>query len=127
MDQLTHNVRRAQWIGIINACQSRPEGTTVKAWLATNNVKEKAYYYWLRKFRREAYAKLKTESCEQLPGSSTSFTEIPVPETLTRAEDMSFSFTPDAIIKTEDYVIALSNSISGSLLNGIMEGLNHAR
>ena len=28
---------------------------TVKQWLADNGIKEKSYYYWLRKFRKEAY------------------------------------------------------------------------
>lgn len=28
---------------------------SVRQWLAENDIKEKAYYYWLRKFRKEAY------------------------------------------------------------------------
>ena len=34
MDQLTHNVRRSNWINIIRQCQDRPAGTTAKQWLA---------------------------------------------------------------------------------------------
>lgn len=30
MDQITHNVRGAQWLEIVTQCQNRPEGTTVK-------------------------------------------------------------------------------------------------
>ena len=56
MDQSTHEVRRKQWLSIITECQARPEGsTTVREWLSENNIKEKAYYYWLRKFRKEAF------------------------------------------------------------------------
>lgn len=53
MDQLTHNVRRSNWINIIRQCQDRPAGTTAKQWLAENDISEKSYYYWLRKIRRE--------------------------------------------------------------------------
>ena len=30
MDQITHNVRCAQWLEIVIQCQNRSEGTTVK-------------------------------------------------------------------------------------------------
>ena len=53
MDQSTHDVRRTNWLNIIEECQQRPENMTVKQWLADNGIKEKSYYYWLRKFRRE--------------------------------------------------------------------------
>lgn len=53
MDQLTHTVRRSNWINIIRQCQGRPAGTTAKQWLAENDISEKSYYYWLRKIRRE--------------------------------------------------------------------------
>ena len=53
MDQSTHDVRRNNWLNIIEQCQQRPENMTVKQWLADNGIKEKSYYYWLRKFRKE--------------------------------------------------------------------------
>ena len=55
MDQLTHTVRRSNWINIIRQCQDRPAGTTAKQWLAENDISEKSYYYWLRKIRRDEY------------------------------------------------------------------------
>jgi len=38
MDQLTHTVRRSNWINIIRQCQDRPAGTTAKQWLAENDI-----------------------------------------------------------------------------------------
>ena len=38
MDQLTHTVRRSNWINIIRQCQDRPAGTTAKQWLAEMNI-----------------------------------------------------------------------------------------
>lgn len=53
MDQITHNVRGAQWLEIVTQCQNRSEGITVKQWLSDNGIKEKAYYYWLRKLIKQ--------------------------------------------------------------------------
>ena len=62
MDQSTHNVRIACWKSIIQSCQERPAGITAKQWLAENNISDKSYYYYLRKFRKEAYLSLDQES-----------------------------------------------------------------
>lgn len=64
MNQITHNVRCAQWLEIVTQCQNRSEETTVKQWLSDNGIKEKAYYYWLRKFRKQAYAQMHLPSTE---------------------------------------------------------------
>ena len=69
MDQTTHDVRRANWVTIIKQCQERPEGVTVKQWLSDNGVKEKAYYYWLRKFRKEAYEQMQPMAAKDRTGT----------------------------------------------------------
>ena len=79
MDQTTHNVRRANWLAIITQCQERPEGISVKQWLSDNGVKEKAYYYWLRKFRKEAYEQMQPPAVNENPGNEIAFTEISIP------------------------------------------------
>lgn len=53
MDNTTHQVRLAQWIEIVEACNRRPEGMTAKQWLNDNNISEKTYYYWQRRVRKE--------------------------------------------------------------------------
>ena len=77
MDQSTHDVRRANWLNIVNQCQGRPVGMSVKQWLEENDIKEKAYYYWLRKFRKEAYNQM------QLPTvaakTDVTFAEVTMP------------------------------------------------
>ena len=76
MDQLTHTVRRSNWINIIRQCQDRPAGTTAKQWLAENDISEKSYYYWLRKIRREV---CEQEELQDVTNpSALSFVEIPV-------------------------------------------------
>lgn len=116
MDQLTHTVRRFNWINIIQMSQDRSEGTTAKQWLAENGISEKSYYYWHRKIRREV--------CEQggLPEisspSEVSFIEVPV-KTAPVTEPMqtiSATSMPTAVIRSEDLTLELSNDISETLL-----------
>lgn len=42
MDSLTHNVRRANWLNIINQCQEQPANVTVRQWLKDNDINEKS-------------------------------------------------------------------------------------
>ena len=70
MDSLTHNVRCANWLNIINQCQERPANVTVRQWLKDNDINEKYYYYWLRKFRKESYDQM------QIPAVTENHTEI---------------------------------------------------
>ena len=77
MDQSTHNVRRANWLNIINQCQNRPSDVSAKQWLADNGIKEKAYYYWLRKFRKEAYGQMQVSAPAR--SAEVSFAEFSIP------------------------------------------------
>lgn len=77
MDQSTHDVRRANWLNIVNQCQERTVGVSVRQWLADNRIKEKAYYYWLRKFRKEAYDQMQFPAVAQT--TEVSFAEVSIP------------------------------------------------
>ena len=57
MDQITHEVRLANWKPIIEQCQARPEGQTAKQWLSKRGISEKNYYYWQRKVHQEVYVR----------------------------------------------------------------------
>lgn len=74
MDQSTHDVRRTNWLNIINQCQNRPADMSVKQWLAENDIKEKAYYYWLRKFRKEACDQMQLPAAA--PKAEIAFAEV---------------------------------------------------
>ena len=108
MDQLTHTVRRSNWINIIRQCQDRPAGTTAKQWLAENDISEKSYYYWLRKIRREV---CEQEGLQEATNpSALSFVEIPVKTAL----------------DTAPVTLELSNDISESLLCRLLQEVLHA-
>lgn len=122
MDQSTHDVRRANWLNIITECQQRPAGVSAKQWLADNGIQEKTYYYWLRKFRREA--------CEQiqLPAVTTqaevSFAEFhvqaPSPVKLTAADHAV------AAIHANGIILEIAGGISEPLLKMLLQEVIHA-
>lgn len=127
MDQSTHDVRRTNWLNIVNQCQNRPSDMSVKQWLAENDIKEKAYYYWLRKFRKEAYDQM------QLPAvpakTEVAFAEVTMPlpapdsgSTPPKAPDG----LPTAVIKYNGLTIELSNNISEVLLSHLLKEVLHA-
>ena len=78
MYSLTHNVRRANWLNIINQCQERPANVTVRQWLKDNDINEKSYYYWLRKFRKESYDQMQIPTVTENP-TEISFVELAAP------------------------------------------------
>lgn len=122
MDQSTHDVRRASWLKTITECQQRPVNVSVKQWLVDNGVKEKAYYYWLRKFRREA--------CEQiqLPVAASpaevAFAEFPIPVPAP-VRPIAGNNTV-AVIRANGITIEISNSISEALLCMLLREVAHA-
>ena len=129
MDQLTHTVRRSNWINIIRQCQDRPAGTTAKQWLAENDISEKSYYYWLRKIRREV---CEQEGLQEVTNSSAlSFVEIPVKTALDTTPVPTVpaamaAMTPVAVIRSDRLTLELSNDISESLLCRLLQEVLHA-
>ena len=125
MDQSTHEIRRTNWMNIINQCKNRPENMTAKQWLADNGINDKSYYYWLRKIRLEAYEQLNVPAVTQ--STEVSFAEIPLPTN----EDSSSAWNesnskPVAIIKCGNLSIGLSNDISEELLHRLLKETSHA-
>lgn len=129
MVQTTHDVRRTNWLMIITQCQERPEGISVKQWLSANGVKEKAYYYWLRKFRKEAYAQMQSPGSKENPGNEIAFTEISIPAKTAPSCTSSPADpheSPVAVIRYNGVAIGISNEISDSLLSRILREASHA-
>lgn len=127
MDQLTHNVRRANWLNIINQCQERPANVTVRQWLKDNDIKEKSYYYWLRKFRKESYDQMQLPMTTESP-AEISFVEIAAPavsEKVIPTQKLPNSNTT-AAIRTGGITLEISNDISDALLSQLLKEVLHA-
>ena len=132
MDQITHDVRSSQWLEIITQCQNRPAGTTAKQWMADNGISEKSYYYWLRKFRKQAYSQMTETSTAVSVGNEISFAEVSIKPkqsanvTTFESENSFEAIRPVAVIKNTDISIALTNEISEELLSRILQEVAHA-
>lgn len=111
MDKCTHDVRRANWLNIINQCQERPANVTVHQWLKDNDIKEKSYYYWLRKFRKESYDQMKLPVTTENP-AEISFVEIAAPvtsEKTIQTREFSSASNATAVVRNGDIILEISN------------------
>ncbi|WP_049962449.1 IS66 family insertion sequence element accessory protein TnpA [Oribacterium sp. FC2011] len=126
MDLITHEVRSKHWGEIIAQCQAKPEGVSTKQWLRENGIKEKAYYYWLRKFRKQAYEIIQTDNSTDCtaPVDGVSFYELP--NVLQTEVPKKAKVAPDAVIDINDVRVELFNSASESLIRKILAGVHHA-
>ena len=126
MDKITHEVWLASWKAIVEQCNNRPQGTTVKQWLADNDINKKTYYYWLRRIRREVYSQHNSGlfSTAEQDKPAGSFVEVPIKDASNRALD---PFKADAVLHSGSLVIGISNSISDRLLERLLEAADHAR
>ncbi len=130
MDQITHTIRSSKWKGIILQCQNRPVEMSAKQWMSENHISEKSYYYWQRKFRKEAFEHMNNSPA--LPtvrdnSSDVSFAEIRITEQKNLFSDIiPENIKPTAVIKTATMTIAISNDISDNLLSRILQEVSHA-
>ena len=129
MDQCTHDVRSARWKQILLECQQRPAGTSVRQWLKENHILEQSYYYWQRKFRKEAYDQMENSCLPSVPDTTNavSFVEISAPAHQEAPMECNLeTIKPAAVIKTATISIAISNDISEQLLLKILQEVAHA-
>ena len=122
MDQITHEMRLADWQTIVTNCLSRPVGQSKKQWLAEHDVPEKTYYYWQRRVRQKAYGERQPDS-PAVASSPYEFAEIPfIP-----GRDISGAAAPaTAVVRRGGIIVEFNNSVSDHLLNRILEVLAHA-
>lgn len=125
MDKITHEIRRANWKSIIEQCQQRPKGLSIKQWLRERDISEKSYYYWLRKIRKETYEQMNPAMLSDVrQNCPVTFAEVPIhPVSIPEAPNIPFQ--ADAVIHTGALTIGLSNSISETLLKQMMEVVTH--
>lgn len=113
MDKSTHQVRCEQWTQIISQCLE--SGMSKKDWCNANGISEKAFYYWQRILRNEAYIEYK-----QLPIAKESASKTPVAfvelKSIDTTEAKRPAFHPDVIIRSKGMVLEISNTASPELL-----------
>lgn len=127
MDQCTHEVRAEYWKKIIQACGQRPAGQSAKSWMAENDICEQSYYYWQRRFRKQAYEEMKEKDSAPAGAEKTELTFVEIPcRTPAETNTYMVSGKPVATIRTETLQIDISNEISDALLTRMIREVTHA-
>lgn len=113
MDKSAHQMRCEYWTKIINEWAA--SGMKKTAWCKENNISHKAFFYWQRILRNEAYIETslatKADTAQsQLP---VAFVELK-PTTFEKTSDSVFK--PDVLLRTNEFVLEISNSASPELL-----------
>ena len=123
MDKSTHQIRCEQWTRIINECLA--SGMPKTSWCKANGISDKAFFYWQRILRTEAYIEQKQlpDVTSAKPESQVAFVELK-PSVVPAVCDTSFR--PDVIIRKKDITLEISNSISLELLKHL-GGYFHAQ
>ena len=120
MDQITADVRMAEWTALIKQCQDRPEGQTAKQWLEENGVSSKKYYYWLRKVRNQVYNdSIKSLPAERDCSSANQLAYIELPD-----EEPTVN-VPTITIKTKKATIEIAG-VSDDLAVRLVKAVGHA-
>ena len=129
MDQITHDVRTAQWAEIVRSCHERPVGQSAKKWLAENGITEKQYYYWQRRIRNLVAGTANKSLPATRPSGEVTFVEMPAPseQPVECPPKAVASSGPAALIRAGKLEIELSNDISDELLGKILKVTAYAR
>ena len=138
MDHTTTEVRLASWRTVVEQCQQRPEGMTIKQWLQDNNINRDQYFYYQRRLRQAAFAEAEESHLPAVRQTSeVAFAELPS-ETVSTAcvagpeapkagpLTVNTGFRPDAVVRTDAGTIELSNTVSEPLLRNLLEVMCHA-
>ena len=76
MDKTAAAIRRVQWEQIV--LEANNSAIPKNAWCKQHGIKEKAFYYWQRKFRTEAAASAESTPAAAVPAPKSAFVELTV-------------------------------------------------
>ena len=121
MSKVTHEVRCEQWTQIIKECLA--SGMNKTAWCKANGISAKFFFYWQCILRNETYIEqiqlpvLKN----QKPETPVAFVELQAVE---NASSDTTGFCPDVVIRKNDLIMEVSNTVSAGLLASLGELLH---
>ena len=96
-----------------------------------NGICEGTYYLWQKRIRQQTYEQV-VENKQLLPTTKKTeeitFTELPIPQTknVPKADLPESAIPPVAVIKTQNFSVALSADIPNALLVKILQEVAHA-
>lgn len=119
MDEISQ-VRSNNWIQLIHARQE--SGLTVKDWCSQNNVSLHAYYYWLRKLRKQALQEAGITSAPAEPSGTPQLVKVPEPLVASQTDFADDHFA--LRIRHGNDLIEVGNHASGQILSFLREVLS---
>ena len=129
MDADVMEVRDRQWAALIQ--DRMRSGLTVEEWCRQQNIGKYAYYYHLRKLRRQAIVDLHSpdqkddQSLLPVQGTPPAAGFVAIPNTLNNDRTCTSDDTALRVTKN-DLVIEVSNNASEGILSLLREVLMHA-
>ena len=112
MDQVTNNVRRNNWIAMIQ--DQKQSGLTVSAWCKQANISTNCFYYRQQKLREAAASAIPQLVEINASELATQITEDEAPNLDNKT----------AFISSGSVSIALTNAASAQLIQTILRALN---
>lgn len=109
--------RTQKWFGIIRECQA--SGLKKRTWCRQNDISEKAFYYWLRKFRKMACEN--KELMQEANGIESSDVIHPIVPITVLKDDTAVK-QKDASHQNSCIILNI-NSIEVKIYNGTSAGL----
>ena len=135
MDQTTKEIRTEQWRQIV--LEANGSSLTKKEFCRQNGIKEKQFYYWQRKIRRQESSRLRLEatlapvestsvvsSC-----SSSSFVTVNLSEpedTSSIPLSLSSTFHPELMIQMNGVNLFVVSSVHEETLQSVIRVLRNA-
>ncbi len=135
MDHATTEIRTEQWRQIV--LEANGSSLTKKEFCRQNGIKEKQFYYWQRKIRRQESSRLRLEatlapvestsvvsSC-----SSSSFVTVNLPEpedTSSIPLSLSSTFHPELMIQMNGVNLFVVSSVHEETLQSVIRVLRNA-
>ena len=126
MDQKSLAVRRAQWAQIVHEVNNAP--VTKKEWCAQNGINLKAFYYWQRKFRKQAIEASETSSALQVQVTQPpSFVELTLkPEEKITSNPRLQDPDHELILQVDECRLFITGDIKEQTLRTVMKVIRHA-
>ena len=117
---VAQQTRLQQWAQQIQECNHRPSGMTVEEWCLKNGLTKANYYWRLRKVR---------EALLTVVDSTPTFVELKEPEpvpSIPMINPEKNSPKVVAIINMDSYSIEITDQVSASFLQNLLEVIKHA-
>ena len=134
MDQITKEIRTEQWRQIV--LEANGTSLTKKEFCRQNGIKEKQFYYWQRKIRRQDAARFleetspaQVETSPVVSSCSSSFValELSAPEEFPQdSSTLTSMFQPELMLQLNGVQLFVGETVHEATLQSVIRVLRNA-